>query len=310
MHLERRRAVVPRRAAAAGCAVALALLPETGARADQQVDLTLNYTCVFPVIGNETVSIAITATAPTTVVVGRPLASLGVTASVTVPAVLTIALENLFGVSTITGTARGEAYIQASQGTIAESVPFTIPQFTLPPDATFTAAATGTVPPITFTAPGRAVATVGDISLQLIPKDASGNLTGLGTIDLPCTLDSGQNDVAANMTVISAAASSAPATGSHTQPATHAGPTSTSPSPIRTTTGGTDPTDPATTAAQSSAADSADPVDSSGSFVPVSSTAAGPGRGANRPLLLGVGLLALVGLGAAAFAYRARRHGH
>src|SRR5262249_54818330 len=43
--------------------------------------------------------------------------------------------------------------------------------------------------------PGTAKITVGDFALRLAPKDASGNLTILRELDLPCKVDADQNTV-------------------------------------------------------------------------------------------------------------------
>jgi len=64
--------------------------------------------------------------------------------------------------------------------------------------------AAGKTPSLTFTQAGQANITVGDLNLKVTPRKADGSVTGItpdGTIDAPCTQDSGQNNTLATITV-------------------------------------------------------------------------------------------------------------
>jgi hypothetical protein len=187
--------------------------PAPRAFAAQRVALALAYTCAFPEIGDQSASVNVESDIPNSIAVGQSTAHYVVTASATVPWELAVGLR-AFGVSTITGTVEGQAGVEAPQGDFAETVPFGVPKTTVPAFSSFTADAIGSAPAVTFAMPGTGEITVGNFLLHLVPRDSSGNLTPLGEPSVPCTLDPGQNDVAASFAITGAAkeASSGPAT--------------------------------------------------------------------------------------------------
>lgn len=216
-------------AATAGLTLGLTAYPVSEANASQRVDRTLNYTCDFPDdIGNQTVVINIDATAPSSIIVGEPTAPITIEASLTVPAALTIGLR-FFGASNVNGTVDGQAHIASPQGESTKTVPFNIPNIALPEMSSFTASATGTMPSMTFSEPGTVKVTVGDLNARLEPTDSNGNPTRLGVINVPCTLNSGQNAEAAELAAVAAPSSSAPHTGPSTLTSSASGAASHSP---------------------------------------------------------------------------------
>jgi hypothetical protein len=303
-----------RATAATGMALGLTAFPGTGAQAAQQVALTVTYTCTFPEIGTQSVAVAITSSAPNSIAVGQSTADIVVTATVTVPWELTVGLR-AYGVSTVTGTAAGQADIDVPQGAWAETVPFTIPKISLPDFSSFTASATGSVPSITFSEPGRAEVTVGNLTAHLAPLDSNGNLTRLGEIDVPCTLKSGQDVTAASLAITAAprvgSSSSSPASSSSgsarptpsssasERPSDTADPTGTVP-PGHTTSSGAAPSGPDGASSQAAAA-------SSSRSSTIGAAASGPPGGGDAAWAFGIGgAVAIIAAAAITAGLRAR----
>ncbi|MFJ8828114.1 DUF6801 domain-containing protein [Streptomyces sp. NPDC102467] len=178
-------------ATAALAAVAGAL--GTGVAAAQPVSLTLNYTCDFPIINGQRVTVRINANVPNSHTVGAPTRPFPITVMATVGGQFTSGLHFL-GVRSIEGTAGGNVNVAAPQGNFSVSIPFTIPNTTVPASGSFHVPVTGSAPSLRFTRTGNGRITAGNIKLHLAARDADGNPT-LGRLDLPCTLEGGQNDV-------------------------------------------------------------------------------------------------------------------
>lgn len=162
------------------------------AAADQS--LSLNYTCSFPLIGNQEVPVTIDLTLPDTITAGQSTGDIPVTANVTVPANATSGL-NLVGAKTVQGTATSDVTV-AQGGTSTDVQPqLTIPSTPVPSSGSFPVVASGTQPGLTFASAGDGTITIGNVSTTLDPKKADGSDTSLGTFTSNCTLDSGQNNV-------------------------------------------------------------------------------------------------------------------
>ncbi|MFC4609872.1 DUF6801 domain-containing protein [Streptomyces maoxianensis] len=101
----------------------------------------------------------------------------------------------------------------APQGSLPLAVPMKIPRTTIPASGSFDVTAEGTAPSLTFSRPGNAKVTVGDLTLHLTPKDANGNTTAVGTINAPCALDSGQNTVLQSLVITEPVKATATTTG-------------------------------------------------------------------------------------------------
>jgi hypothetical protein len=165
----------------------------TGVAAARPVSLTLHYTCDFPAIGGQHVTVQVNADVPDSHTVGRPTEPFPITVMATVSDLFTWGL-NFLGVHSVEGTADGDVKVAAPQGNFSVSIPFTIPNTTVPASGSFRVPVTGSAPSLRFTRAGNGEITAGNINLHLAARDANGNPT-LGKLDLPCTLDSGQNDV-------------------------------------------------------------------------------------------------------------------
>lgn len=185
-----------RKIALAGLA-ATAMIGASAASA-QAATLKLTYSCTYPLIGAQPLTVTITATPPATAKVGTPTSTFSVKAAAAAGGSTYDGLK-LIGASTIEGKATAGATIVAPQGTISKSVVATIAKYTVP--ATKTAVnltATGTGPSVTFTKKGTATVSVTSLKLNLTAKKADGTAIVLGsttdsdknasTFDVPCKL--------------------------------------------------------------------------------------------------------------------------
>jgi hypothetical protein len=250
--------------------------------ASQQVSLTFRYTCDFPVIGSQSAPVEVDSNIPNSIAVGQSTAHYVVTASVTAPWELSLGLR-ADGVSTITGTVDGQAYVKAPQGNLTETVPFEIHEITLPAFSSFTGTATASAPAVTFSKPGKAEIIVGDLTLHLDPRDSNGNLTSLGEMTVPCEPNPGQNDVAVTFAITGAASPTSSSAATASSP---------SPSPSPSASAATSASTATPTAAPTPHASPADP---------------GPPKGADAAWVIWLGsLAALVGIVTAAFRYGPR----
>ncbi|MFG3532316.1 DUF6801 domain-containing protein [Streptomyces sp. NPDC047917] len=179
--------------AATAALVAVAGVPGTGVAAARPVSLTLHYTCDFPYIRGQRVTVQVKADVPDSHTVGVPTRPFPITVMATVSELFTTGL-NFLRVHSVEGTADGNVNVAAPQGNFSVSILFTIPNTTVPASGSFHVPVTGVGPSLKFTRQGKGEVTAGNINLHLAARDADGNPT-LGKLELPCTLDIGQNDV-------------------------------------------------------------------------------------------------------------------
>lgn len=277
-------------------AVAVIGFGQTRASATQQVNLTLTYTCTFPVIGDHSTPVQIESNIPDSIAVGQSTAHYVVNASATAPGALAFGLHTLFGVSTITGTVDGQVSVRSPQGDQSETVPFDIHPINLPYFSSFTGTATGSAPEVTFDKPGEAEIVVGDLIMHLIPRDSNGNLTSLGEPTVPCKLDPGQKNTVSFTITGTPSPTQSNSVAADAAPTPTPTPRASSPSPgthpstsTSATTGLVVPPSVATPTQSASATDSARSTGASAAWV----------------IWFG-GLAALIGLGVAAFRYGPR----
>ncbi|WP_328687452.1 hypothetical protein OG879_10820 [Streptomyces caniferus] len=152
----------------------------------------MKYTCKVPVIKNQPLMVKIDADIPESVRVHEASRKFAIGARTTVDADLTAKLR-LFGVRTVEGTVAAKVGVSAPQGDRRISVPLGITKTGIPASGSFTVAATGAAPALTFSRPGTARITVGDISLHVVGKKAGGGV--LGQADVRCRLNAGQKNV-------------------------------------------------------------------------------------------------------------------
>jgi hypothetical protein len=229
-------------ASAAAAVTGVVVLAGAGSASAADASLTLNYSCPFPLIGVQTLTVTIDATLPDSVVAGEPTPPINFTADVTVPANATEGLS-LVGATSVSGTATASSTLTDGSLSLPLSVPLTVPATPVPTSGAFTVHSTGSAPPVTLTDVGTAQITVGDFSTTLTPVTATGAPTGLGTFTSDCTQIAGQNNVLATFPV------TAPAPPTTTTTTTTAPPTTTTTTapPTTTTTTTAPPTTTTTT---------------------------------------------------------------
>ncbi|MFI7121229.1 fibronectin type III domain-containing protein [Amycolatopsis sp. NPDC049868] len=168
------------------------------------------YSCPFPLIGNQNVTVDINATLPDTIPVGQFTPKIDITAVSNAGATATEGLR-LVGAETIKGSALATSLVSSPQGHLAVGVPTGIPQQPIPPKGNdLIVNATGSAPSLRFDQPGTATLSVHDLVLTMTPLTASGAETGLGTFVADCTPASGQANVLHTFTVTAAADTTAP----------------------------------------------------------------------------------------------------
>ncbi|MCP2339129.1 DUF6801 domain-containing protein [Actinomadura rupiterrae] len=192
-------------AALATVAMLPAVAPATPARADQ-VSLTLNYHCNYPLIGSQPVKVDVKADIPKTIKVGEPTPRFTISSVSLVNAAATRGLRAVYAAK-IEGTATAYASVVAPGYPNGLKVRAFLPIASTPiPDSgEFPVKADGSTPSLTFDEPGHAKIVVGDLLLTLDPKLADGTETGLLTFESECTQDPGQNNVLAEPEIVPAA---------------------------------------------------------------------------------------------------------
>ncbi|MGW7535008.1 DUF6801 domain-containing protein [Amycolatopsis sp. NPDC054798] len=223
-------------AAAAGAAglVAAALVVGAQASAADPISLTLNYHCTFPLVGSQSLKVVINTDLPPAVNAGQATGAFDIKAVSTINAD-TVSGLGLIGATTLEGSATASAKVAAPGLDLPVSVPIALDKTNIPPSGEMNINATGKTPSLTFTQPGQAKITVGDLALKVTPRKADGSVTGItpdGTIDAPCTQDPGQNNTLATITINGGGTSTPPpSSSSETPPPTSATPPPTSDTP-------------------------------------------------------------------------------
>ncbi|MDT0459580.1 hypothetical protein RM550_28350 [Streptomyces sp. DSM 41527] len=194
--------------AALGIVAAWGTAPATA----RPVSIELRYTCAFRGIGTVPVTMRVGTDLPGSLEAGRSSPRAAVNGVATVDASFT-GLAPLVGATTLEGSVDGTADVSAPQVDRRLSVPMLIPRTPIPASGAFDMSAKGTAPAVTFTRPGNAKVTVGDLGLHLTPRDAHGNLTQVGTMNAACTVDPGQNTVLHSLVVTKAVKPTGTVTG-------------------------------------------------------------------------------------------------
>ncbi|MBB5851184.1 DUF6801 domain-containing protein [Amycolatopsis umgeniensis] len=186
----------------AGAAVTLPSGAVSAAPLAGPVVKDLTFTCEMPLIGAQQVAAKVTATFPETVTAGSPIDVTGFSVAVSLEGDSVTAL-NLIGAATIEGTASANVdvdYNGTELGVTLNGLGF--PVTAVPQDGPLALAITGPIPGLTVKKPGSvAFAVGGTFTGKVTPRRADGTPTDLGTFDLPCGIDPGQNPALATVTV-------------------------------------------------------------------------------------------------------------
>ncbi|MEV0521907.1 DUF6801 domain-containing protein [Streptomyces sp. NPDC050439] len=153
------------------------------------VSLTQTYTCVFPLMEEDPLTVVITADLPTKVQVGEQIPALRITSVSKVSKAAATALRTVGG-TTLEGIATADVTVHMPDGPLNIALDNTIPKTPLPqPPADFDVTATGQAPALTFRQPGSVKIDVNSLLLTMTPRDATGAKTALDTFETACTLD-------------------------------------------------------------------------------------------------------------------------
>jgi hypothetical protein len=167
------------------------------------VSMTLNYNCTFPLIGAQPLTVEIHSDMPTSIAPGTPTGAFQINAVATVSETARLGLRTV-GAATLEGTVQANANLAVPGLNLPITMDMTIPQVAIPTaSGAFPTNASGSTPSLTFTPAnaGTATITVGDLVMNLTPKAANGQPTGLGTFESVCTVAPGQNQVLHSFTV-------------------------------------------------------------------------------------------------------------
>jgi chitodextrinase len=182
-------------AVAAVAAVVAGLVTGAGTAAAAPGDLTQSYTCPFPLIGDQAVTVDIRTTQPATIAAGAFTPRIDITAVSNAGATATQGLR-VVGAETIRGFARATSVVTApgDQGALTVKVTSEVPDQPIPAvgdDLVLDAA--GSAPGLRFDQPGTATVEVTDLVLEMTPLRADGTPTELGTFVADCTPAPGQD---------------------------------------------------------------------------------------------------------------------
>ncbi|MFD7659008.1 DUF6801 domain-containing protein [Actinosynnema sp. NPDC059797] len=187
-----------------------AVTPETPTGVGGTPPLRQNYTCPFPLIGNQDVVVDIdTDDLPGEVAVGEFTPPIAITAVSNAGPTSTQGLR-LVGGETIEGKAVATSLVDAPQGHQAVAVENAVPNQPIPPSGDLIVNASGTAPALRFDEPGTATLSVHDLVLTMTPLRADGTPTGLGTFVADCTPAAGRRTVLHTFTITAGQDTSAP----------------------------------------------------------------------------------------------------
>lgn len=186
--------------------VAAALMAGGGNALAEPVSLELEFTCPFPLIGEQPIRAQISADVPTQATVGDPTPEFTVDALTTVNEDSRLGLK-LVGSATIEGTATNETTVVTPNREIDLTVPLTIPQSPIPDESgEFTVPAQGTSPSITFNDDdvGEAVITIGGLTLDMIARVENGDIAPapIGEFTSDCVQNAGQDNILQTIQVV------------------------------------------------------------------------------------------------------------
>ncbi|MEU0375260.1 DUF6801 domain-containing protein, partial [Streptomyces sp. NPDC006283] len=193
-----------------------------GTAAADPVSIILKYSCAFPLIGQQPLSIKISTDVPKSIPVGQPTPKLKIDAVATVNDTATKGM-NMVGAKTLEGEATADATVQVPEGQLPVKAPVTLEKTGIPAQGEFQVNSHGEAPSLTFSKPGKGTITVGDLPMKMTPKDKDGKETVLGTFESACKQDPGQNNKLAEIEITGSGGSTGGTTGGTTGGGTSGG---------------------------------------------------------------------------------------
>ncbi|MET0237215.1 MAG: DUF6801 domain-containing protein [Kibdelosporangium sp.] len=174
--------------------------PATGTPAPGPIDKTLTYNCVFPESGAVDVAGRITGTIPATGTVNsRVQPNLSITA--TLPTSVADVLRNN-SAATVSGKGVADADNSYNGTSLTVGIPGPVPSVAVPASGELVATLSPAVPSVAAGAAGTITISAGQhLNGTFTPLLADGTPTALGTFDVPCTLNPGQNPALGTITI-------------------------------------------------------------------------------------------------------------
>ncbi|MGW8976129.1 DUF6801 domain-containing protein [Streptomyces platensis] len=185
-----------------------------GPAAADPLSLKLRYTCSVLAANDRPGTVRIDSDVPTSAAVGRPTPKFAIRAAVPVSAADTRGLRKA-GIKSIQGTVEAKVRVTAPEGDTDLRVPFHVARTNVPASGPFVVKATGAAPSRTFSQPGKAKITIGDL---IVHVTASGVMTV--KLDVPCKVDPRQNHVVASFGIAGTGTTTGPAPSGTTDTAT------------------------------------------------------------------------------------------
>ncbi|WP_143219103.1 fibronectin type III domain-containing protein [Actinokineospora bangkokensis] len=146
------------------------------------------YTCVFPVVGAQPVSVAVSADIPVSVPVGSPQDGFAVATAITVPAAVTEALLAAGG-SQVSGAAEVSTAVTTAAGPRTVVVHSVVAGSPVPPSGEMVVSATGAFPEPLVAVEGAAQLALGPVELALDPSSAPGWSVDGAAVRVACAPD-------------------------------------------------------------------------------------------------------------------------
>lgn len=185
---------------------AAAFMAGSGGALAEPVSLELEFTCPFPLIGDQPIRAQISADIPSQATVGEPTPEYTIDALTTVNDDSRTGLK-LVGSETIEGKATNQSTVVTPGREIDITVPLIIPQTPIPDEpGEFTVPAQGTSDSLTFTDAdvGESVIRVGNLRLDMIARTENGDIAPapIGEFTSDCTQNAGQDNVLQTIQVV------------------------------------------------------------------------------------------------------------
>lgn len=233
-----------------GVTSAVLLTCGTGSAVAVEAKLSQTYECKFPLIGADSLKVAIAADLPASIPVNTQTGAIKIDALSTVSSRAAQGL-GLVGAKTVEGVASASATVNLPGGEQLDvGIDNTVEKANVPsPPKDFEVKASGSAPSLSFHRPGAATIDVNSITLKLTARDAAGKVVQLppfgDVFEAPCTLKPTDQNKTLHRFTITGADPTGPTptpTGPTPTPTTTAGPTPSSPPPT-----GPAPTGPGST---------------------------------------------------------------
>jgi hypothetical protein len=162
------------------------------------------FTCALPIIGTQSVTISVVPPALDTATVGVPTPRLVIPATGTVAPAARLVVSFL-GAEWAEGTGVMAGEVDTPQGTIKQSMPFTVPRTDVATGSgPLSFPGSGTLPSLTFSRPGVGEVLVTGLTFHLSLLTSGGGQALMSPFNITCTLASGQSGAVASFRILPA----------------------------------------------------------------------------------------------------------